>query len=96
MTAPVQQCQPDINPPHVPAAFINALAEEGTKDEAIFWLQKKWNERCYLKARVDELERVLREARRFIDPDRDPTALTNRAMTLQINRALALSQEHRG
>lgn len=35
--------------PHVPAAFINAIAEEGTKDEAIAWLQKQWNETCALR-----------------------------------------------
>jgi hypothetical protein len=28
---------------HVPAAFINAIAEEGTKAEAIEYLQKTWN-----------------------------------------------------
>jgi prefoldin subunit 5 len=26
------------------AAFINAIAEEGTKDEAVEWLQKTWDE----------------------------------------------------
>lgn len=35
--------------PHVPAAFINAIAEEGTKAEAIEWLQKTWNEVCALR-----------------------------------------------
>lgn len=38
--------------PHVPAAFINALAEEGTKDEAIAFLQKQWNETCALRAKL--------------------------------------------
>ena len=38
--------------PHVPAAFINAIAEEGTKAEAIEYLQKTWNELCALKSRV--------------------------------------------
>lgn len=32
--------------PHHPASFINAIAEEGTKAEAIEWLQKIWNELC--------------------------------------------------
>lgn len=41
--------------PNVPAAFINAIAEEGTKAEAVEWLQRTWNE-CYaLRARVAEL-----------------------------------------
>lgn len=38
------------NYPHVPAAFINAIAEEGTKAEAIEWLQKTWNELCATRA----------------------------------------------
>ena len=41
--------------PHVPAAFINALAEEGTKDEAIEYLQKQWNETCALCAELKKL-----------------------------------------
>jgi len=40
---------------HVPAAFINAIAEEGTKAEAVEWLQKTWNERCYV---VSELRKL--------------------------------------
>ena len=41
--------------PHVPAAFINAIAEEGTKAEAIEWLQKTWNERCELWSELEAL-----------------------------------------
>jgi hypothetical protein len=41
--------------PHVPAAFINAIAEEGTKNEAIDWLQKTWNENCALRAELKAL-----------------------------------------
>lgn len=41
--------------PHVPAAFINAIAEEGTKNEAIEWLQKQWNETCVLRAALTEI-----------------------------------------
>lgn len=40
--------QPD-GLPHHHAAFINAIAEEGTKAEAVEWLQKIWNELCELK-----------------------------------------------
>lgn len=43
-------------PPHVPAAFINAIAEEGTKDEAIHYLQKQWNENCHLRAQLAAAE----------------------------------------
>lgn len=38
--------------PHVPAAFINAIAEEGTKAEAVEWLQKTWNELCAVRAEL--------------------------------------------
>lgn len=45
--------------PHVPAAFINAIAEEGTKAEAIEYLQKQWNENCALRAhQVEQLQAV--------------------------------------
>jgi hypothetical protein len=45
--------------PHVPAAFINAIADEGTKAEAVDWLQKTWNERCALAAQVRKLQERL-------------------------------------
>ena len=35
-----------------PAAFINAIADEGTKEEAIEWLQKIWDELCDVKAEL--------------------------------------------
>jgi hypothetical protein len=35
--------------PHVPAAFINAIADEGTKAEAIQYLQETWNDYCAIK-----------------------------------------------
>ena len=52
--------QPIIAAPHVPAAFINAIAEEGTKGEAIHYLQKQWNENCALRARIEGLEKAIR------------------------------------
>lgn len=33
-----------------PAAFINAIADEGTKAEAVEWLQRTWDELCDLRA----------------------------------------------
>jgi hypothetical protein len=33
-----------------PASFINAIVEEGTKADAIRWLQKTWDELCDLNA----------------------------------------------
>ena len=41
---------------HFRAAFINAIAEEGTKQEAIAWLQQIWNERCQLKRELAAAE----------------------------------------
>lgn len=59
--------------PHHNAAFINAIAEEGTKDEAVRYLQETWNslcerraELCETRARIRTLEAelaALREAR---------------------------------
>lgn len=43
--------------PHTPAAFINAIAEEGSKKEAIEWLQKTWNERCQLERENEALRK---------------------------------------
>jgi len=40
--------------PRTPAAFINAIAEEGTKAEAVEWLQKIWDERCQLQRELTE------------------------------------------
>ncbi len=51
---------PRTDAPHCQAAFINAIAEEGTKQEAIAWLQQIWNERC-------QLERELAAARSKVD-----------------------------
>jgi hypothetical protein len=43
---------------HHPAAFINAIAEEGTKAEAVEWLQKTWNENCELRAALRHIDRI--------------------------------------
>jgi len=45
----------DVKYPHVQAAFINAIREEGTKAEACDTLQALWNERC---AQAAELTRL--------------------------------------
>lgn len=37
-----------------PAAFINAIAEEGTKAEAIKYLQETWDERCEYKRMAEQ------------------------------------------
>jgi hypothetical protein len=38
-----------------PAAFINALAESGSRDELIQFLQKTWDELCDLRKVLLEL-----------------------------------------
>lgn len=48
--------------PHVPAAFINAIAEEGTKAEAIEWLQKTWNELCRAESELRALRHDMERA----------------------------------
>jgi len=52
--------------PHSPAAFINNIAEEGTKDEAIRWLQTTWNEAVALRAQNAELLEALKIAREHV------------------------------
>jgi regulator of replication initiation timing len=44
-----------IDPTYVTAAFINALSEEGTKEEAMHYLQKYWSENCALLDRNSDL-----------------------------------------
>lgn len=48
--------------PYVRAAFINAIAEEGTKEEAVSYLQKQWNETCALRAEIERLKADLQKA----------------------------------
>lgn len=48
--------------PHVPAAYINAIAEEGDKREAIEFLQKTWNELCAIRQYTNDLQSALQVA----------------------------------
>lgn len=46
--------------PHSPAAFINVIAESGTKEEAVKYLQETWNELVWLRAqRVNAVNNAL-------------------------------------
>ncbi len=51
-----------------PAAHINAIAEAGTKADAIEWLQKHWDENCELYA---EIERLRAENKELLTALRD-------------------------
>ena len=50
--------------PHCPAAFINVIAESGTKRETIQFLQETWNELCWWKTHAEsqQAERTRNEA----------------------------------
>lgn len=44
---------------HHPASFINIIAEDGTKEEAIHYLQETWNELCEARKTIKELEEFI-------------------------------------
>lgn len=44
---------------HYPAAFINNIADEGSKAEAIKFLQETWNELCEAKEEIISLKKKL-------------------------------------
>ena len=58
--------EPAGDHPHVRAAFINAIAEEGTKAEAVEYLQKTWNENCELRKQLVSMQGTLGQARIFL------------------------------
>ena len=54
--------------PRSPAAFINAIAgEEGTKKEAVEWLQKTWDEKCQLEHELASAKEELKEQKRLTE-----------------------------
>jgi len=54
----------DIEYPHCQAAFINAIKDEGTKEEAVRWLQQTWNELCWVrKTRTQAIREAVDEER---------------------------------
>ena len=63
--------------PHVNAAFINAIAEEGTKAEAVEWLQREQLARMYWQEQARELAEALKRMeserdenwQRYVDAD---------------------------
>jgi hypothetical protein len=77
------------------AAFINAIAEEGTKDEAVEWLQKTWNELCEARARNAALVSALKKFNHHFGPIEDNEMLHEDAREcFRLSRAaLALAGE---
>ena len=59
-----------ITYPTRPAAFINALYEEGTKSEAIQFLQETWNELCYVKDQLRDAEERISNLNHQLDNNR--------------------------
>lgn len=57
--------------PHHPAAFINTIADEGSKAEAINFLQLTWDELCFIRSKLEVAEWALEELRMpgLIDAD---------------------------
>lgn len=49
------------------AAFINVIAEEGTKAEAIEYLQKTWDELCELRLLLAEISQSPRNSKNHDD-----------------------------
>lgn len=47
--------------PHVEPPFITALKNGGTKEEAIFALERMWEEQCGLRAEIEKLRGVPQE-----------------------------------
>lgn len=52
--------------PHVQAAFINVITEEGTHKTACKYLQEQWNETCYLHKALRQIAQFKRQQ---ITPD---------------------------
>lgn len=55
--------------PHVRAAFINAIADEGTKEEAVQFLQEEWNENCVLRAALSKIAELQDDKIQSATPD---------------------------
>jgi histone deacetylase complex regulatory component SIN3 len=45
--------------PHVQSAFVNAVREESTHDEACDYLQSEFNKTCALMAEIERLRKAL-------------------------------------
>jgi hypothetical protein len=46
--------------PHCPAAFINAIHDDGTKEEAVKFLQETWNELVQARTELRRMGTLLK------------------------------------
>lgn len=53
--------------PGVRASFVNAIASEGTREEAVNYLLETWNELCETRQRLATMERERDEAEKAMD-----------------------------
>lgn len=76
-------------------ARLNAIAEclivDPTPVDAYGRFELTYGDLRVLRTRIRELERVLREVRRALDPEDDPTRLPYAALRGQVQNALASS-----
>jgi len=71
------EAEPVAVAPHVRAAFINAIREEGTKAEACDYLQNTWNELAVARASSARFARLYGIVRRIKWIDAETPALEN-------------------
>lgn len=63
------------NYPNVRAAFINAIAEEGTKEEAVQYLQKQWNECVALREAIQAIRDELDHLDDIVSAESEPVTV---------------------
>lgn len=58
--------EPQAPYPFVRASFINALSEEGTREELVRYLQEQWNETCAVRSALrSAISRLAEQEREF-------------------------------
>jgi hypothetical protein len=62
-TGDVEGLEPRAPYPFVRASFINALSEEGTREELVRYLQEQWNETCAVRGALRSANSRIAELR---------------------------------